>query len=90
MPRYLVERTFATEHTLPDREQDPQASLIFDDNNAAEGVSWLCSYVSGDRHRAFCLYDAPDPAALRRAAQRNHLPIDRITVVDRLGPRHSP
>jgi hypothetical protein len=82
MPRYLVERTFATEHSLPDHDQNPQASLIFNDNNTAEGVTWLYSYVSGDHRRTFCLYDAPEPAALRRAAERNHLPIDRIIAVE--------
>jgi hypothetical protein len=86
MPFYLVERTFVAGHTLPDREQDQQASLIFDGHNAAEGVMWLRSYVSGDRRRTFCLYEASDPAALRRAAERNHLPIDRITEVNVLDP----
>jgi hypothetical protein len=86
MPRYLVERTFVAGHTLPDREQDRQVRSIFDVNNTVEGVTWLHSYVSGDRRRTFCLYDAPDPAALRRAAERNHLPIDRITEVHVLDP----
>ncbi|CAG0927913.1 hypothetical protein TFLX_00692 [Thermoflexales bacterium] len=86
MPRYLVERTFVAGHTLPDREQDHQTRLIFDGNNTAEGVTWLHSYVSGDRRRTFCLYEAPDPAALRRAASRNELPIDRITEVSVLDP----
>jgi Protein of unknown function (DUF4242) len=31
--------------------------------------------------RTFCLYDAPTPEALRRAAILNRLPVDRIIEV---------
>ena len=31
-------------------------------------------------------YDAPDPEAIRRAAQRNSLPVDRIIEVSVLDP----
>jgi hypothetical protein len=44
------------------------------------------SYVSPEGKKTFCIYDAPTPEALRRAAQRNNLPIDRITEVRVLDP----
>lgn len=34
----------------------------------------------------FCIYDAPTPEAIRRAAQRNALPVDRIVEVSVLDP----
>jgi len=32
------------------------------------------------------IYDAPSPEAIRRAARRNNLPVDRITEVSVLDP----
>lgn len=49
------------------------------DRNADEGVTWIHSYVSDDRRKTFCVYDAPSPKAIHRTAARNELPVDRIT-----------
>jgi Nickel responsive protein SCO4226-like len=56
------------------------------DGNTDEGVTWLQSYVRGDGKTAFCIYDAPSPEALRRAAARSGLAIDRISEVRTLDP----
>jgi hypothetical protein len=42
--------------------------------------------VSEDKGRTFCVYDAPTPEAIRKAASRNELPVDRITQVRVLDP----
>lgn len=42
--------------------------------------------MSEDKKRTFCVYDAPDPEAIRRTAERNALPVDRITKVSVLSP----
>ena len=42
--------------------------------------------MTPDRQTTFCVYDGPDPDAIRRAAQANQLPIDRITEVRVLDP----
>ena len=34
----------------------------------------------------FCVYDAPSPEAIRKAARRSDLPVDRITKVRVLDP----
>jgi hypothetical protein len=81
MPRYLIERTFHETLSLPGPEQGENARLAFIENNSHVGVTWIHSYVSPDRKKSFCIYDAPTPEALRRAAQRNDLPVDRITEV---------
>jgi hypothetical protein len=86
MPRYLVERTFADGLQIPADEQGAKACLTVVDTNAAEGVTWIHSYVTGDRSRTYCIYDGPSPEAIRAAAERNGLPVDRITEVRVLDP----
>ena len=76
MPRYVVERTFTDGHALPAVIQQ----------NEFEGVTWLHSYVSDDRTKAFCVYDGPSPEAIRKTAADNHLPVDVITEVRMLDP----
>jgi hypothetical protein len=86
MPRYLIERTFPDGITLPGPNQGAHARRVFVENNILEGVTWIHSYVVQDLKKSFCIYDAPAPEALRRAAQRNDLPVDRITEVSLLDP----
>ena len=78
MPRYLVERTCPSVRTLP---LERVIDLIEDD-----GVSWLHSYMSVDARTMVCVYDAPSPEAIRKAARRSDLPVDRITQVRVLDP----
>lgn len=77
MPRYVVERTVPS--GLPSGQE-----LI--DGNSAYGVTWVQSFVSEDGVRSMCVYDAPNPEAIRQAARRNSLPVDRITQVRVLEP----
>ena len=56
------------------------------DRNAEVGVTWIHSYVSEDKTKTFCVYDGPDPEAIRRAASVNGLPVDTITRVTVLDP----
>jgi hypothetical protein len=86
MPRFLVERSFADGLQIPVDEQGAKACLVVVDGNATEGVTWVHSYVTPDRRRTFCVYDGPSPEAIRRAAQVNQLPVDRITEVRVLDP----
>jgi hypothetical protein len=86
MPRYLVERSFPQGLAIPIDDQGAKACQVVVDTNATQGVSWVHSYVTPDRQTTFCVYDGPDPDAIRRAAQANQLPIDRITEVRVLDP----
>ena len=86
MPRYLVERTFPDSLALPGPDQGAQSRVTLIENNALDGVTWVHSYIAPDRKKSFCIYDAPTPEAVRRAAQRNGLPVDRITEVCVLDP----
>ena len=86
MPRYIVERTFPDGLAIPVNEQGAATCLLVVDNNAQDGVTWVQSYVTGDKRKTFCIYDGPTPDAVRSAARRNGLPVDRITPVSVLDP----
>jgi hypothetical protein len=86
MPRYMVERTFSEGLHIPVNEQGAATCLAVVGTNADLGVTWVHSYVSDDKAKTYCVYDGPDPEAIRKAAERNGLPIDRITRVNVLDP----
>jgi uncharacterized protein DUF4242 len=86
MPRYLVERTFPTGLEIPVTEEGAEVCLGVVDRNGDLGVTWVHSYVSEDKTMTYCIYDGPNPEAIRRAAERNGLPVDRITKVSVLDP----
>jgi hypothetical protein len=86
VPRYLVERTFATGFPIDATEEGRAACGRIAASNAELGVTWLHSYVTEDGRTSFCLCDAPSPEALRRAAGRNHWPVDAISQVTVLDP----
>jgi uncharacterized protein DUF4242 len=86
MPRYLVERSFPDRLTIPMNDKGNAICNNMIVNNAEDTVTWVHSYVTPDRARTFCIYDAPSPEAIRRAARRNNLPVDRITEVKVLDP----
>jgi hypothetical protein len=86
MPRYLVERSFPNGLALPADAHGAAACRTVVGNNAEEHVTWIHSYVTPDRKRTYCVYDAPNPEAIRRTADRNALPVDRISEVRVLDP----
>jgi hypothetical protein len=86
MPRYLVQRTFPDGLQIPVDEQGAKTAMAVVDTNADSGVTWVHSYVSADKATTFCVYDGPSPEAIRRVAELNKLPVDRITEVRVLDP----
>jgi hypothetical protein len=86
MPRYLVERNFPNGLTIPMTADGAKACRAVVDGNAADGVTWVHSYVNPTRTKTFCIYDAPTPEAIRRAAKQTSLPVDTITEVSVLDP----
>lgn len=86
MPRYLVERSFQNGLVIPMNDEGAKVCGTVVANNAEDGVTWVHSYVSADKSKTFCIYDGPSPEAIRRVAQRNKLPLDRITEVRVLDP----
>ena len=86
MTRDLLEQTFPNRLKLTLDSKGAQLCLHIAGNNALDGVTWIHSYVTPDRRKAFYICDAPSPEAIRRAAARNRLPVDRITEVRTLDP----
>jgi len=86
MARFIVERTFPDGLEIPVTEAGVQACMSVVDTNAELGVTWVHSYVTEDRKKTFCVYDAPSPEAIRNAATLNQLPADRVTAVRVLDP----
>jgi hypothetical protein len=81
MPRYVIERVFPEGFEIPVNEDGARVCLEVVQNNADHNVTWLHSFVSDDKRKTFCIYDAPTPEAVRKAAKRNKLPVDKITEV---------
>lgn len=86
MPRYLVERTFSAGLHIPVNADGAATCLTVVDRNADEGVTWIHSYVTEDKQKTFCIYDGPNPEAIRKTAGKNSLPVDRITQISVLDP----
>ena len=86
MPRYLVEREFDDGLAIPLDDKGATLCLAVVDGNANQGVTWLHSYVPPDKKSTYCVYDGPSPEAIRLAAERNGLPVTRITEVQVLDP----
>ena len=86
MPRYVVQRTLPEGLNIPVDDRGAQICRGIVGRNADEDVTWIHSYVSDDKRRSFCVYEAPSPEAIRRCAVRNGLPVDQITRVTVLDP----
>jgi hypothetical protein len=76
MPLYMIERTFADQLDLTTDDV-----RLIEEANADEGVRWLFSFLSADRRRTYCLYEAPSPDAIRAAAERANVPVDAVVEV---------
>ena len=86
MPRYVIERTFPDGLIIPMDQTGAEICHSVVSSNALDEVTWVHSYVSEDKQKTYCIYDGPSPEAIRRAARRSHLPVERITEVRVLDP----
>ena len=81
MPLYLIERSFAEQLELTGEDVK-----LIEAVNADEGVRWLFSFLSADRRRSYCLYEAPSPDAIIAAARRANVPFDSVVEVSKIVP----
>jgi hypothetical protein len=79
MPLFVIERNFAEQ-----LDMSPDEVNELEDINTDEGVSWLFSFLSADKHRTYCLYEAPSPDAIIAAATRAGIPADAVIEVSRI------
>ena len=76
MPLFLIERNFA-EQLEVSRDAAAGVNLINDE----VGVNWVFSFLSADKRKTYCLYEAPNAEAIREAARRANVPADVIIEV---------
>ena len=77
MAVFLIERQFADQLDLDDAAVEGVNRI-----NSEEDVRWLYSFLSADKRKTYCLYEAPSAEAIRRAAQRAGLPADVIVEME--------
>ena len=76
MALYMIERNFAEQLDLTNDDVE-----LIDEIGADEGVRWVFSFLSADRRRTYCLYEAPSPDAIVVAARRADIPADSVIEV---------
>jgi hypothetical protein len=81
MALFLIERSFAEQLDLTGEDV-----RVIEDINADEGVNWLFSFLSADRRRSYCLYEAPSPDQIIAAAKRADVPVDQVVEVSKFQP----
>ncbi len=73
MPIFTVERRFAD-----DLEASAKIADRINRINQEEGVRWLYSFLSADKRKTYCLYEAPSAESIRHTAKRAGLPADAV------------
>jgi hypothetical protein len=76
MPRFVIERNFAGELDLTKDGVESVKKV-----NDEEGVAWLFSFLSADKKKTYCLYEAQCIDDILAAARRNNLPADVVIEV---------
>lgn len=78
----MIERNFAEQLDLSSEDVE-----LIDEINADEGVHWLFSFLSADRRRTYCLYEAPSVNAIVAAAEKANVPADVVVEVGAAAPQ---
>lgn len=81
MPVFLIERTFAEQ-----LEANSEMAAVLNEINEAAGAKWLISFLSADKKKTYCLYEAPNAEAIREAARQAGIPADSIIEVSEVQP----
>lgn len=81
MAMFVIERNFAEQLEL-----STEGVRLVGEVNSQLGVHWLFSFLSADKKKTYCLYEAPNPEAIREAARRANLPADVIVEVTDVRP----
>ena len=83
MPQYVIEREIPNAGTLTEAEiRNISLKSIAVLDEMGPKIQWLHSYVTDDK--IYCVYLAPDEAAVREHAKRGGFPANRVSAVRRL------
>ena len=75
MPRLIVEHSY--DPPLTDEEHH-RAARRLDPCLEAHGARWMCSYLSHDRRRMICEFEAPDAEAVRQSMRSAEVAFERV------------
>jgi hypothetical protein len=81
MALFVIERNFV-ELLDPETLDYAGIRLVNDD----VGVQWIYSFLSADKKKTYCLYEAANSEAIIEAAARLGIPADVIVAVEQMGP----
>jgi hypothetical protein len=73
MPQFLIERNFAEQ-----LEVNKDVASTIKEVNDELSLRWVFSFLSADKKKTYCLYEAPNAEAIREAARRLNIPADTI------------
>src|SRR6187455_3490559 len=73
MPQFLIERNFAEQ-----LEVSKEIAATIKQVNDELSLRWVFSFLSADKKKTYCLYEAPSAEAIREAARRLNIPADTI------------
>jgi hypothetical protein len=81
MALFLIERNYAERLEMSAADAAAVTRI-----NESVGVHWLFSFLSADKKKTYCLYEAATAEAIREAAQRANIPADVIIEVSEIRP----
>lgn len=81
MPLFLVERSYAYDLELTAEDVAGIKAI-----NDAAGARWVSSFLSADKRKTYCLFEAPSEAAILEAVRLGSPPVDAIIPVDEIQP----
>jgi hypothetical protein len=81
MALFVIERNFAEALSEETDESGTAAILAVNDEL---GLEWVSTFLTADRTRTYCLYEAPNAELLREHARRLGFPADLITEVTKV------
>jgi Protein of unknown function (DUF4242) len=81
MALFVIGRNYAEQLDLAGLDH-AEIKRINDD----EAIRWVYSFLSSDKKKTYCLYEARSADAIRAAAARLSIPADVIVAVEQFGP----
>jgi Protein of unknown function (DUF4242) len=83
MPQYVIEREIPGAGQMSENEiKEVSVKSLQVLGEMGEKIRWLHSYVTDNK--IYCVYLAPDEAAIREHAQKGGFPANRISKVRKL------
>lgn len=76
---FVIERNFAEQ--LDAANLDHAGIKAVNDDVS---IRWIQSFLSADKKKTYCIYEAPNVEAIREAARRLGIPADVIVEIDQV------